>query len=183
MLWGSSKHWLVSPSPAHRQLPTSGPGPAVRAGGIPGTVLGSRVASPALSRCLCQWSCSAGRTQLLLTKGLTCLCPTPHVSQKGRCWEGWILHPIALSPFLAHRGPHFWPTAEGCQVWVQDVPDCRQCGMKEIQVGQTSLGWSGVKGEWIPGILHPRGQAGSGRCVMCQSLPEHQVGAVSSFLG
>lgn len=60
MLRGSSKPWLVSPSPAQSLFPASS---KTQRG--PGVALVSRLASPGLTHCLCQRSCSASRMQLM----------------------------------------------------------------------------------------------------------------------
>lgn len=107
------------------------------------------------------WQDTAG-AKGLLTKGLTCLGHTPHTSQYRLGQTDSPPH-CSGSIFLAHRA-----IAEGCRVWVQDIPDWRQRGVKEMQVGDTSLGWSGVKAEGMKSGT-PGARLGLGD-VQCASL-------------
>lgn len=135
MLWGSSEPWLFSgPQAAPRQPPHASSKTQRGPGGCAWLSLGIACLDPMPVTTEPQCWQDAADAKGLLTKRLTCS-SAPHVSQCGRGCEGWFLHPIALDSFLAHGA-----VAEGCQIWMQDVPDWRQRGVKEMQVGGASLG-------------------------------------------
>lgn len=97
---------------------------------------------------------------------------TPHVPVQAGT-DGFST-PLLWIYFLAHRA-----IAEGCRVWVQDIPDWRQRGVKEMQVGDTSLGWSGVKAEAMKSGT-PGARPGLGdvqRSSLCPSTVQGQQAA------